>query len=213
MCSSDLTFPASGPVRTEIIGKETPEKKESAERVEADMNYQLTDVMTEYRPEHERMLWGLGMSGNAFKKVYYDPSFERQVSIFIPAEDLVVPYGASNLQTAERVTHVMRKTENELRRMQVAGFYRDVDLGDPMNTFDEVEKKIAEKMGFNATSDDRYKILEMQVDLDLPGYEDEDGLALPYIVTIEKSTGQVLAIRRNWRPEDETKQKRSHFVH
>ena len=213
------TFPASGPVRTEIIGKETPEKKESAERVEADMNYQLTDVMTEYRPEHERMLWGLGMSGNAFKKVYYDPSFERQVSIFIPAEDLVVPYGASNLQTAERVTHVMRKTENELRRMQVAGFYRDVDLGDPMNTFDEVEKKIAEKMGFRASTDSRYKLLEMNVELDLKGYEHkgEDGqptgIKLPYIVTIEKGTATVLAIRRNWQPDDETYAKRQHFVH
>ena len=213
------TFPASGPVRTEIVGKETPEKKESAERVEADMNYQLTDVMTEYRPEHERMLWGLGMSGNAFKKVYYDPSFERQVSIFIPAEDLVVPYGASNLQTAERVTHVMRKTENELRRMQVAGFYRDVDLGDPMNTFDEVEKKIAEKMGFRASTDSRYKLLEMNVELDLKGYEHkgEDGqptgIKLPYIVTIEKGTATVLAIRRNWQPDDETYAKRQHFVH
>ena len=158
------TFPASGPVRTEIVGKETPEKKESAERVEADMNYQLTDVMTEYRPEHERMLWGLGMSGNAFKKVYFDPNLDRQVAIFIPAEDLVVPYGASNLHTAERVTHVMRKTENELRRMQVAGFYRDVDLGDPVNVMDEVEKKIAENMGFRATTDSRFKLLEMNVE-------------------------------------------------
>ena len=213
------TLPASGPVKTVIIGKETPEVLEAADRVQKDMNYQITDVMTEYRPEHERMVWGLGLSGNAFKKVYFDPSLNRQVSIFVPAEDLIVPYGASDLETAERVTHVMRKTENELRKLQVAGFYRDIDLGDPVAAFDDVEKKIAEKMGFQATSDDRYKILETQVNLDLPGYEDTDedgnptGIALPYIVTIEKGTKNVLAIRRNWRPEDETKQKRNHFVH
>lgn len=213
------TFPAAGPVKVQIIGKETKEKIESAERVQADMNYQLTEKMVEFRPEHERMLWGLGLAGNAFKKVYYDPSLERQVSMFIPAEDIVVPYGASSIESAERVTHVMRKTENELRRLQVAGFYRDVDLGDPDNTLDEVEKKIAEKLGFRATSDDRYKILEMHVDLDLPGYEhkDEDGeptgIALPYVVTVEKGSGTVLAIRRNWDPEDETHQKRHHFVH
>jgi hypothetical protein len=213
------TFPAGGPVKTQIIGKETPEKKEAATRVKDDMNFQLTDVMVEYRPEHERMLWGLGLAGNAFKKVYYDPYLERQVSLFVPAEDVVVPYGASNLENAERVTHVMRKTENELRRLQVAGFYADVELGDPVEAFDEVEKKIAEKMGFRATSDDRYKILEMHVDLDLPGYEDKDddgeptGIALPYVVTIEKGTQTVLAIRRNWNPDDDTKQKRNHFVH
>jgi len=207
------TFPASGPVKTQIIGKETPEKKKSAERVQADMNYQLTEVMTEYRSEHERMLWGLGLSGNAFKKVYYDPSLERQASIFVPAEDVVVPYGASNLESSPRVTHVMRKTENELRKLQVAGFYRDVELGPPMNTLDDVEKKIAEKMGFRATTDDRYKLLEMQVDLDLEGYESEDGVALPYIVTLEKGTGTILAIRRNWEPDDDTHQKRTHFVH
>jgi hypothetical protein len=206
-------LPAAGPVKTQIIGKETPEKKESAERVKNDMNYQIMDKMTEFRPETERMLWGLGLSGNAFKKVYFDPAMNRQTSVFVPAEDLVVPYGASNLQTSPRVTHVMRKTANEMKRLQVSGFYRDVELGDPDTYLDEVEKKIAEKMGFNATSDDRYKLLEMQVDLDLPGYEDEDGIALPYIVTIEKSNGTILAIRRNWRPEDETKQKRNHFVH
>ena len=207
------TFPAAGPVKTQIIGKETPEKKKAAERVQNDMNYQLTEVMTEYRSEHERMLWGLGLSGNAFKKVYFDPSRDRQASIFVPAEDVVVPYGSEDLQTAERVTHVMRKSENELKKLMVGGFYRDVDLGDPVNTLDDVEKKIAEKMGFRATSDDRYKLLEMQVNLDLPGYEDEDGIALPYIVTIEKGTGTVLAIRRNYEPDDETKQKRTHFVH
>ena len=213
------TFPAAGPVKTQIIGKETPEKRDAATRVKDDMNYQLTEVMVEYRPEHERMLWGLGLSGNAFKKVYYDPSLERQVSMFVPAEDMVVPYGASSLEVAERVTHVMRKTPNDLRKLMVAGFYRDVDLPDPQDTFDEVEKKIAEKMGFRASTDDRYKILEMHVDLDLPGYEDTDeegeptGIALPYVVTIEKQTNTILAIRRNWNPEDETKQKRNHFVH
>jgi hypothetical protein len=207
------TFPASGPVKTQIIGKETTENKEAAERVQNDMNYQLTEVMTEYRSEHERMLWGLGLSGNAFKKVYYDPSLARQVSIFVPAEDVVVPYGSENLQNAPRVTHVMRKTENELKKLQVAGFYRDVELGTPSNTLDDVEKKIAEKMGFRATTDDRYKLLEMQADLNLEGYEDESGIALPYIVTIEKGTGTVLAIRRNWEPSDDSKQKRTHFVH
>jgi hypothetical protein len=213
------TFPAAGPVKTQIIGRETPEKKEASVRVQDDMNYQLMDKMTEYRPEHERMLWGLGLAGNAFKKVYYDPSLERQVSIFVPAEDIVVPYGASNIQTAERVTHVMRKTENEMRKLQVAGFYRDVDLGEPNNVLDEVEKKIAEKLGFRATSDARYKLLEMQVNLDLPGYEhkDEDGeptgIALPYIVTLEKGSNTILAIRRNWEPDDETFAKRQHLVH
>jgi hypothetical protein len=213
------TFPAAGPVKTEIIGKETPEKKAAAERVKDDMNYQLTDVMKEYRPEHERLLWGLGLSGNAFKKVYYDPNLERQVSLFVPAEDIVVPYGASNLESAERVTHVMRKTKNEIIKLQSAGFYCNVDLGDPVNTLDEVEKKIAEKMGFRATSDDRFKLLEMHVNIDLPGYEHTDkdgektGIALPYVVTIEKGTQNVLAIRRNWDPEDETHQKRNHFVH
>ena len=213
------TFPAAGPVKTQIIGKETTEKKEAAVRVAADMNYQLTDVMEEYRPEHERMLWGLGLSGNAFKKVYYDPSLARQVSMYVPAEDVVVPYGASNLQSSPRVTHVMRKTPNELKKLQAAGFYTDADLGDPVDTFDEVEKKIAEKMGFRASSDDRFKILEMHVDIDLPGFEDKDdddeetGIALPYVITIEKNTQTVLAIRRNWHPDDKGKQKRNHFVH
>ena len=212
------TFPAAGPVKTLIVGKETPEKKDAAQRVQDDMNYQLTDVMTEYRPEHERMIWGLGLSGNAFKKVYFDPALDRQVSMFIPAEDIVVPYGASSLEQSPRVTHVMRKTENEIKRLQFAGFYRDVELQEPSGALDEVEKKIAEKMGFRATSDDRYKLLEMHVDLDLPGYEDEEdgektGIALPYVVTIEKGTQTILSIRRNWRPEDDTHQKRNHFVH
>ena len=213
------TFPAQGPVRTQIIGKETTAKKESANRVQDDMNYQLMDRMKEYRPEHERMLWGLGLSGNAFKKVYFDPHLNRQVSAYVPAEDIVVPYGASSLQTAERVTHTMRKTENELRRLQVAGFYRDIELDEPTTDLDEVEKKIAEKLGFRATMDSRYKVLEMMVDLDLVGYEDMDedgnetGIKLPYIVTIEKGTSTILAIRRNWKEDDDTQQKRQHFVH
>ena len=213
------TFPAAGPVKTQIIGKQTPEKEQAAFRVKEDMNYQLTEAMPEYRPEHERMLWGLGLAGNAFKKVYYDPSLKRQVSIYIAAEDIVVPYGASSLQTAPRVTHVMRKTKNELKKLQVAGFYRDIDLGEPSNTLEEIEKTIAEKMGFNATMDDRFKVLEMHVELDLSeyGYDDSytdgDGIAVPYVVTIERTTGEILAVRRNWHPDDETKQKREHFVH
>jgi hypothetical protein len=213
------TFPAAGPVKTQIIGKETPEKKQAATRVAADMNYQLTDVMTEFRPEHERMLWGLGLAGNAFKKVYFDPSLDRQTSLFVTAEDLVVPYGASDLHTADRITHVMRKTENEMRKLQVAGFYADIDLGEPNNTLDEVEKNIAEKMGFRAQTDDRFKILEMNVNLDLEGFEDVDkdgeptGIALPYVVTIEKGSSKCLGIRRNWDKGDKLHTKRQHFVH
>ena len=213
------TFPAAGPVKTQIVGKLSQEKVDAAERVKDDMNYQLTEKMVEYRPEHERMLWGLGLAGNAFKKVYYDPALDRQVAMYVPAEDVVVPYGASNLETAERVTHVMRKTKNELRKLQVAGFYLDVELGEPEHTLEEVEKKIAEKMGFNATEDNRFKILEMHVNLDLPGYEDVDkkgnptGIALPYVVTIEKGTGKILAVRRNWNPDDDKQEKRQHFVH
>ena len=212
-------FPAMGPVKTKVIGKETPETKAAAERVQEDMNYQLTEVMQEYRPETERLLWGLGLAGNAFKKVYDDEQLGRQVAMYVPAEDMVVPYGASSLESAERVTHVMRKTENEMRSLQVSGFYRDIDLGEPANVLDEVEKKIAEKLGFRATTDDRYKVLEMHVNLDLDGYEhtDEDGdptgVALPYIVSIEKGTNTVLSIRRNWEPDDEKHQKRQCFVH
>ena len=208
------TFPAQGPVKTQIIGEDTTEKKEAAERVKIDMNYQLTEKMVEYRPEHERMLWGLGLSGNAFKKVYYDPNLERQVSIFVPAEDIVVPYGASDLETCERVTHVMRKTPNDLKKLQVSGFYRDVELDEQDTGYlDEVEKKIAEKMGFSASYDDRYKILEMHVHLDLPGFEDKEGIALPYVVTLEKNSGTILSIRRNYQPDDDLKKKRNHFVH
>jgi len=212
-------FPAQGPVRTKIIGKETKDKIDAAHRVETDMNHRLTDRMPEYRPETERTIWGLGLAGNAFKKVYFDPNLNRPMALFVPAEDVVVPYGAANLESADRVTHVMRKTENELRKLQVMGFYRDIDLGTPINFLDEVEKKIAEKQGFRASSDDRYKLLEMHVNLDLEGYEHTDeqgkatGIALPYVVTIEKGTSAILSIRRNWRPDDETFQKRAHFVH
>jgi len=213
------TFPAQGPVRTKIIGEETKEKKESASRVQADMNHQLTDVMIEYRPEHEKMLWGLGLAGNAFKKIYFDPGLDRQTAMYVSADDLVVPYGAANIETAERVTHVMRKTKNELERLMESGFYVDVELEDPSDSLDEVEKKIAEKMGFRATTDNRYKLLEMHVTLDLPGFPDKDedgketGLAVPYVITIEKSNSKILAIRRNWNPDDELKKKRQHFVH
>jgi hypothetical protein len=213
------TFPAQGPVRTQIIGKETTEKKDAAARVQEDMNYQLTDVMVEYRPEHERMLWGLGLAGNAFKKVYYDPSLGRQVAMYVAAEDVVVPYGASSLEVAERVTHVMRKTPNELKKLQANGFYRDVDLPDPVNSMDEVEQKISEQLGFRAETDDRYKLLEMHVDLVIEDddYRDEEendlGIALPYVITIDKETETVLSIRRNWNPDDKKKLKRNHFVH
>ena len=213
------TFPSAGPVKTVIIGKETIEKKDASVRVQSDMNYQLTERMTEYRPEHERLLISLCLSGNAFKKVYYDPALERQTAVYIPAEDIVVPFGATSLESAERVTHRMRKTKNELRRLQVAGFYRDVDLGDPVRVIDEMEKSKAKDQGLSAVMDNRFQILEMHVDLDLPGYEDADkhgimtGIALPYVVTVEKGTTTILAIRRNWLEEDKLKKRRQHFVH
>jgi hypothetical protein len=213
------TFPAAGPVKAKIVGKETSEKKDAAIRVADDMNYQLTEKMKEYRPEHERLLLSLALSGNAFKKVYFDPSLNRQTAVYIPAEDIVVPYGAANLESAERVTHRMRKTKNELRKLQYAGFYRDVDLGEPVRTMDEVEKQKAEDQGFSATADDRFQLLEMHVNLDLKDYPDVDkdnnetGIALPYVVTIEKGTGTVLAVRRNWREDDDLKLRRQHFVH
>ena len=213
------TFPAMGPVKTTIIGKETQEKKDASVRVADDMNYELTERMREYRPEHERMLISLCLAGNAFKKVYFDPALDRQTSVFIPAEDIIVPYGATNLEQAERVTHRMRKTKNELRRLQVAGFYVDVDLGEPLVVMDEVEKQKAKDQGFNASVDNRFQILEMHVDMDLAGYEDVDkkgdptGIALPYVVTIEKGTNTILAVRRNWLQEDKLKFRRQHFVH
>ena len=213
------TFPAAGPVKTQILGKDTPDKEEASVRVREDMNYQLTDVMVEYRPEHEKLLWNLPIAGSAFKKVYYDPSIGRQVAMFIPAEDIVVPYGASNLERAERVTHVMRKTENDITKLQEAGFYSDVELGEPSHELDDIEKQKAEETGMSAVQDDRYRILEMHVDLDLEGYEHKDkdgevtGIALPYVVTVEKATTKILAIRRNWYEGDDLHMKRQHFVH
>ena len=206
------TFPAAGPVKTEIIGQVDKAKEDAAERVRDDMNYQLTEVMVEYRPEHERMLFNLGLIGSAFKKVYFDPTLGRQVSMFVPAEDVIIPYGSSGARSAERVTHVMRKTENDIRKLQVAGFYVDVDLGEPIRTYTDVEKKKADEQGYSLTEDDRYQIYEVQIDYDLPGYENEDGIALPYIVTIDKGTSKILSIYRNWKDGDDKYQKRQHFV-
>jgi hypothetical protein len=206
------TFPAQGPVKTEIIGAIDKLKEEAAERVREDMNYQLTEVMSEYRPEHEKMLYSLGLAGSAFKKVYFDPSLNRQIAVFIPAEDIIIPYGASSLKTSDRVAHIMRKTKNDMKKLQVAGFYRDVELGEPQIIHTDIEKKKAEDQGFTLTDDDRYQILEIHVDYDLPGYEDEDEIALPYVVTIDRGTNKVLAIRRNWNPDDKQKLKRDHFV-
>jgi hypothetical protein len=213
------TFPAKGPVRTQIIGKQTTEKKEAAVRVQEDMNYQLTEKMPEYRPEHEKMLWNLPSAGSAFKKVYYDPSLERQVSVFIPAEDIILPYGISEINTCHRITHVMRKTKNDLLKLINAGFYRDVDLGEPSKFTSDIQERKDKETGFSATYDDRFEIYEAHVDLDLPGYEDKDkegnatGIGLPYVVTMIRGTNQVLAIRRNWKEDDPLKLKRHHFVH
>ena len=212
------TFPAAGPVKTEIIGAIDRLKEEAAERVQADMNFKLTEEMPEYRPEHERMLYSLGLSGAAFKKVYYDPAMERQVAVFIPAEDMIVPYGASNLQNAERVTHVMRKTKNEMRRLQVSGFYRDIDLGEPVQHLSDIEKKKADQQGYKATDDDRFQLLEVHAYWDLEGFEDTDsegeetGIGLPYVITIDRGTNKILAIRRNYLEDDAKKTKRQHFV-
>jgi hypothetical protein len=206
------TFPAAGPVKTEIIGAIDRLKTEAAARVQEDMNYKLTEEMPEYRPEHERMLFNLGLAGSAFKKVYYDPSLGRQTSVYVPAEDVIIPYGSSSSRTAERVTHIMRKSKNELRKLQVAGFYTDVDLGEPSNLHTDVEKKKADEQGYSVTDDDRYQIYEIQVDYDLPGYEDEDGIALPYIITIDVGTNKVLSIYRNWNESDKKRLKRQHFV-
>ena len=206
------TFPAQGPVKTEIIGATDKLKEQAAERVREDMNYQLTEVMTEYRPEHERMLYNLGLAGCAFKKVYFDPQKDRQVSIFVPAEDIIIPYGASSVRDSERATHTMRKTKNEVRRLQVAGFYRDVELGDPVTIHSDLDQKKAEDQGYSLTDDDRYQLLEIQVELDLPGFEEDDGLAVPYVITIDRATQLVLAIYRNWDENDARRLKRDHLV-
>jgi hypothetical protein len=212
------TFPAQGPVRTKIIGKETPEKKEAAARVEADMNYQLTEKMVEFRPEHERMLWSLPATGSAFKKVYFDPGLGRQVSIFIPAEDIILPYGTTEMDTCYRITHVMRKTKNEIIKLQQAGFYRDVELSGPDKSISDIQKAKDKETGFSDINDDRYTLYECHVDLDLEGFEDEEdgektGIMLPYVVTLIRGTNDILAIRRNWEEDDPLKLKRQHFVH
>tara|TARA_R100001443_G_scaffold107816_1_gene117858 strand:+ start:735 stop:3191 length:2457 start_codon:yes stop_codon:yes gene_type:complete len=208
------TFPALGPVKTKILGEETKEKTEAATRVKADMNYELTENMVEYRPEHERLLYSLGLGGSAFKKVYHDPNIGRQVALFIPAEDCIVPYSASHIETAERVTHVMRKTKNELKKLQVAGFYRDMDLNEPEPYHSDIEIRKAEEGGYSLTDDDRYALYEVHADLVIEGFDDsEEEIGKPYVVTIERGSGEVLAIRRNWNPEDPLKLKRQHFVH
>ena len=208
------TFPAAGPVKTKILGKVTKEKEEAAERVRDDMNYQVTERMVEYRSEHERMLYSLGLAGSAFKKVYFDPNIGRQVSIYLPAEDVIVPYGTSHIEQAERVTHVMRKTKNELDRLMDAGFYREVELGEPLQFHTDIEKKKAEEGGYTLQDDDRYALLEVHANLCIDGVDDEENdLAKPYVVTIDKGTGKVLAVRRNWDEEDPLMLKRNHFVH
>tara|TARA_R110002126_G_scaffold89013_13_gene212996 strand:+ start:2224 stop:4707 length:2484 start_codon:yes stop_codon:yes gene_type:complete len=208
------TFPAAGPVKVKILGDETQEKIEAAERVKADMNYELTERMVEYRPEHERMLYSLGLAGSAFKKVYFDPNLGRQMAVYIPAEDVIVPYGASTIEQAERVSHIMRKTKNELKKLQAGGFYRDVELGDPEPFHTDIEEKKAEDGGFSISDDSRFAIYEIHADLIIDGVdEDEDEIAKPYVVTIERGTGEILAIRRNWNEDDELMLKRQHFVH
>ena len=207
------TMPAAGPVKTKILGVETKEKDEAAARVMADMNYELTENMVEYRPEHERMLYSLGLAGSAFKKVYFDPNLGRQAAIYISAEDVIVPYGASNIESAERVTHVMRKTKNELKKLQAAEFYRDIDLGEPEPYHTDIEEKKAEEGGYSLTDDDRYAIYEIHADLLIEGIDDEDGIARPYVVTIERGSGEVLAVRRNYEEGDPLTLKRQHFVH
>ncbi len=213
------TFPAQGPVRTKILGKQTPDKQEAAVRVENDMNYELTEVMREFRPEHERMLWSLPATGSAFKKVYYDPNIGRQVSMFVPAEDILLPYGTTDLDTCYRVTHVMRKTKNEIIKLQQAGFYRQIELPDPSIERDDIKEAKNKETGFNDLNDERYVIYESHVDLDLKGFEDKDdegnetGIALPYVVTLIKGTNDILAIRRNWKEDDVLRLKRQHFVH
>jgi len=206
------TFPAAGPVKIKILGKETKEKVEAGERVRADMNYELTENMVEYRPEHERMLYSLGLGGSAFKKVYFDPSMGRQCSLYIPAEDVIVPYGASNIETAERVTHVMRKSENDVKKLQAAGFYMDVDLGEPEPYHSDIEERKAEEGGYSMTDDDRFCLYEIHADLAIEE-DDEDAIAKPYVVTIERGTGEILAIRRNWDESDDLNMKNQHFVH
>jgi hypothetical protein len=208
------TFPAAGPVKVKILGEDTKEKEEAAQRVKADMNYELTERMVEYRPEHERLLYSLGLAGSAFKKVYYDPNMGRQVAVYIPAEDVIVPYGASNVESAERVTHIMRKTKNDLRKLQASGFYKDIELGEPQPYHTDIEERKAEEGGYSITDDNRYAVYEIHADIVIEGVDDSDEeIAKPYVVTIERGSGEVLGIRRNWDPDDSLMLKRQHFVH
>lgn len=207
------TFPAQGPVKTKILGESTREKEDAAERVRVDMNYELTEVMTEYRPEHERMLYSLGLAGSAFKKVYFDPALNRQTALYIPAEDVIVPYGASNIEAAERVTHVMRKTENEMLRLMQAGFYIECDLPDPEPFSTDISEKKAEEDGFSIDNDNRYALYEVHLTCRLEGFDEEDSIPRPYVITIEKTSNKILAIRRNWVEDDAQFKKRQHFVH
>ncbi len=210
------TFPAAGPVKTKIIGKETPEKKEAAVRVQDDMNFELTEVMKEYRPEHERMLWSLPATGSAFKKVYYDPNLGRQVSMFVPAEDIILPYGATDMDTCRRLTHVMRKSKNDLVKLQAAGFYRDTELGEPDKNKSDIQQAKDKETGFSDLNDDRFTLMEVHVDLHIPDdpFGDKDGeIAVPYVVTVIRGTNTILSIYRNWNEDDDLKLKRQHFVH
>jgi hypothetical protein len=206
------TFPPAGPVKTKIIGKVTREKEEAAARVREDMNYELTEKMVEYRSEHERLLWSLPIAGSAFKKVYFDPVLGRPMAMFIPAEDIIVPYGASDLISAPRIAHRMRKTPNQLRKLQVSGFYRDIELSEPTREINELQEKKDEESGMTYSEDDRYLIYEVHIDYDLPGFEDPNGIALPYVITLA-STGEVLSVRRNYLEDDPAKEKRLHFTH
>ena len=213
------TFPAGGPVKAKIEGRVTPEKEKQAERVKKDLNYFLTEKMSEYRSEHERMLFNLPLAGAAFKKVYYDPSLGRPVSMFVPAEDFVAPYGASDLVSCPRYTHIMYKYPNELRKLQVSGFYRDIDLPEPNLSITEIQQSKDDLTGESqVNNDDRHQLLEIHCELDIDGFEDvgEDGeptgIGLPYVVTIERQSGAVLSIYRNWREDDPLKLKRQHFV-
>ena len=213
------TLPATGPVYAEIFGKQTPEKQAAADRVAADMNYQIMKKMPEFRNEQERTFWAQALIGSAFKKVYFDPSLGRQTSVFIPAEDFVVSYGTSDLASCPRATYVMRKTHNELRKLQVSGFYKDVEIDKPARQTNKIQDAKDREGGYSALYDDRHILLEMMVDLDLEGFEDLDDsgepteIALPYVVTIEKSSMEIIGIRRNWREEDELKTKKQYYVH
>jgi hypothetical protein len=213
------TFPAQGPCKTQILGKATPFKEAAAKRVKEELNNQLTNVMIEYRPEHEKMLWNLPITGSAFKKIYYDPSSQRPTALFVPAEDIVLPYGISDIFSTPRITHRMRKTKNELMKLQEAGFYRSVELGDPAKFFSDIQEKKDKETGFTANHDSRFQPLEFHVDLYIEGWTDEfadnseSKIGVPYVITVLKDSGQVLAVRRNWVQNDPTKSRRQHFVH